>query len=102
MSYKKAKEKSAIFVTNDNLLRRERDSNPRRISPKLISSKWLRFPYRPVSSLKLAVFGTIRKRFHLFSGNLREKCEMIARKNTAGKDKFDLRILYRQNGISGL
>ena len=59
--------------------RRERDSNPRAVASKLISSKWECVPYRPGSYLKNADFGGFLRDCTQFMRNLRENCGMAAR-----------------------
>jgi len=59
--------------------RRERDSNPRAVSSKLISSNWEGVPYRPDSYLKYADFQGFLRDCMQFMRNLRENCGMVAR-----------------------
>ena len=61
------------------LSRRERDSNPRAVASKLISSKWECVPYRPGSYLKYADFWGFLRDCTQFMRNLRENCGMAAR-----------------------
>ena len=58
--------------------RRERDSNPRAVSSKLISSKWHGVPDRPGSYLKNADFRRFLRDCTQFMRNLRENCGMAA------------------------
>ncbi len=75
------------LVEKDRLLskpvffwRRERDSNPRGIAPKLISSNSNFLPHRPSPCLKYQYFTTNSAVFQHYIAFLREKCEKTARK----------------------